>query len=76
MHKKLSYKFADIIGKFHNTLNRINNGAIKCIYEGFYEDALIKLKEAQRILNFAVREGKNINEALIITVMHNEACAY
>jgi hypothetical protein len=57
-------------------LNRINNGAIHCIYEGFYEDALIKLREAERILSFAVGEGKNISEALIMTVLHNEACAF
>ena len=64
------------LGTFHSTIDRFNNEAIKRLEGECFEEALIRLQEADSILNFAVNCGKTISKALITTILHNRACAY
>lgn len=41
-----------------------------------YERALVYLQEGEKILEYAASCGKTIDRFLIISTLHNEACAY
>ena len=34
------------------------------------------MDKAEKMINFAISNGKTINKALLITVLHNKACAF
>jgi hypothetical protein len=49
---------------------------VKCIHNQKYQEGLVYLEEAEKLLEFAANCGKTIDRTLIISTLHNEAAAY
>lgn len=64
------------IEKFVETVHCLRTEAEARINNNNSKEALVYLSEAERILEYAASCGKNIDRSLIISILHNEACAY
>jgi hypothetical protein len=58
------------------TVRGLNLDAEVKINNNNSKEALMYLTQAESILEYAASCGKNIDRSLIISILHNEACAY
>ena len=63
------------IERFLSSVHKLNEEAEIKIQDNNYQEALAYLTQAEQILEYAASCGKNIDRQLIISVLHNEACA-